>query len=178
MTPNNCPYCGKAFDENERCKDCGIVVPIGQEVSRTEYPDLYKAIKETFQKSKSMTPEAQRIAIAEACGWTLCPRPNIKPLSQKVWRKGKENKTLTCLPNYLTDLNAMHVAEKVLTEDLQMHFSWMLVQVVANFSTWKTDEYEHTLCWEMGLTDIWDCLAATATQRAEAFLRTLGLWKD
>lgn len=41
-----------------------------------------------------MTPEQQRIAIAEVCGW--------EPVSDDQ------------LPNYLKDLNAMHEAEKTI----------------------------------------------------------------
>jgi hypothetical protein len=56
-----------------------------------------------------MTPEAQRIAIAEACGWrtkrsvTFDPSGTILPFSGPP-----------AYPDYLNDLNAMHEAEKML----------------------------------------------------------------
>jgi hypothetical protein len=66
-------------------------------------------------------------------------------------------RTFELIPDYLTDLNAMHEAEKVLTTaDLR-------------------ESYENFMFWdEKGKYPLW---GATATQRAEAFLRTLNLWK-
>jgi hypothetical protein len=81
-----------------------------------------------------MSPEAQRIAIAEACGWT-----RYFPEST--------------LPDYLSDLNAMHEAEKVLTPEQGWEYAQNLV--VDGGRGWF----------------------ATAAQRAEAFLRTLNLWE-
>lgn len=60
-----------------------------------------------------------------------------------------------CARDYCADLNAMHEAEKVLTE-LQCGF----------FRTHLRERLENY---------IWH---ATARQRAEAFLRTLGKWED
>ena len=51
-----------------------------------------------------MSPEQQRIAIAEACGWFFM---------DDSWRYPNGAKALS-LPDYLNDLNAMHEAEKVL----------------------------------------------------------------
>ncbi len=53
------------------------------------------------------------------------------------------------LPDYLNDLNAMHEAEKVLQGE-------QLTEYVERWVEWNS----------------------TAAQRAEAFLRTLGPWKD
>jgi hypothetical protein len=56
--------------------------------------------------------------------------------------------------NYCTDLNAMHEAEKTLTVE-----EW-------------SDYVEHLPSrWE-------EAIHATARQRAEAFLRTLGKWEE
>lgn len=57
-----------------------------------------------------MTPEAQRIAIAEACGW--------KPKGH-YWKRPqhKTGDALRMLPDFLNDLNAMHEAEKVLKDE-------------------------------------------------------------
>ncbi len=92
-----------------------------------------------------MTPEAQRIAIAEACGWT-----DTQIIDGKYGQ--------TDVPDYLNDLNAMHEAEQVLFGR-------------NDWSSCKYDEYLDvaTSSWK------WN---ATASQRAEAFLRTIGKWEE
>ena len=94
------------------------------------------------QGGQAVTPEAQRIAIAEACGWKTGYR------DPEAWHP---------LPDYLSDLNAMHEAEKVLNE--------------------KQDHIMNDTLWDMceGRKYLWH---ATASQRAEAFLRTIGKWKE
>jgi hypothetical protein len=62
-----------------------------------------------------------------------------------------------CDKNYCTDLNAMHEAENVLTRQ-------------------QTDKYVTTLCLEVQPEP--SLHNATARQRAEAFLRTLGKWEE
>jgi hypothetical protein len=116
-----------------------------------------------------MTPEQQRIAIAEACGWTwkqgnhtdfLWHDPNDKSHSSFC----KERSPLGCitdLPNYLSDLNAMHEAEKLLTAEQY------------------ADDYLYHLGCIFNDNDLYiiaKAVHATASQRAEAFLRTLNLW--
>lgn len=102
-----------------------------------------------------MNPEKQRIAIAEACGLIVCPRclNEIDPDTCRY--KGT-------IPDYLNNLNAMHEAEKTLTAD-----QWM--------------EYERELmrrCEYSGLSFASTVIHTTASQRAEAFLRTIGKWED
>ena len=72
-----------------------------------------------------------------------------------------------CAKNYCRDLNAMHEAEKVLMQN----------------NSWRIGEYEARLfnsVGEMNNVSSWRgvrlCFHATARQRAEAFLRTLGKW--
>ena len=103
---------------------------------------------------ETMNPEQQRIAIAEACGWT-----DIKPHSWHQWevelwgrRKGIRNK----IPNYLNDLNAMAAAESII--------------IKAGAQTIRL--YEDAL--QKFVSNI---VFASAGQRAEAFLKTLNLWK-
>ena len=114
-----------------------------------------------------MTPEQQRIAIAEACGWKLhseldatwcSPHQSDCPLVAD----------LIPLPDYLNDLNAMHEAKKVLTDDQRFAMSCLLKDLVGKGKFWACCESE---CWSL-------IAYATAAQRAEAFLRTLNLWKD
>jgi hypothetical protein len=96
-----------------------------------------------------MTPESQRIAIAEACGWKW----------EKLWTgefHGKpigEQGPFRELPDYLNDLNAMHEAEKTLTKDQSRTYA----------------------CRKLS-GGIFDAVHATAAQRAEAFLHTIGKW--
>ena len=111
-----------------------------------------------------MNPESQRIAIAEACGWTEC-HPATKTPHGFFEAYGR--KKLPCgsrkderLPDYLNDLNAMHEAEKMLTDE-----QW-------------TDYYDNLLDTTKPSFVLRDITHATAAQRAEAFLRTLGKWED
>jgi hypothetical protein len=96
-----------------------------------------------------MSPEQQRIAIAEACGWTFC-----EGLTGRPPKKG-----YAYIPDYLNSLDAMHEAEKVL-KGVQPEDYW--------------GEVAHLVPDTKGMFGI---LHATAAQRAEAFLRTLNLWK-
>lgn len=67
-----------------------------------------------------------------------------------------------CAKNYCADLNAMHEAEKVLKS----------FQHLVNY---------HALlgyCGGTTLVRLHECITATARQRAEAFLRTLGKWEE
>lgn len=97
-----------------------------------------------------MTPEAQRIAIAEACGH------GDYGTRMNGWR----DEEIAGLPDYLNDLNAMHEAEKA------------LLKIDDFCGYWET--YSNVLTAKMGCMDIFH---ATAAQRAEAFLRTIGKWE-
>jgi hypothetical protein len=103
-----------------------------------------------------MKPEAQRIAIAEACGWKY--RPDLNRPFYSRWQK--DIYVLDAIPpNYPDDLNAMHEAEKQILDD----------------PVWVKNLHE--IC----NSDMWGdagVLHATAAQRAEAFLRTIGKWQD
>lgn len=70
------------------------------------------------------------------------------------------------IPDYLNDLNAMHEAEKTLT-------------IEQNYVYWNT--LRDLICVDENTGHWCDLKAsghATAAERAEAFLRTLGLWKE
>jgi hypothetical protein len=115
-----------------------------------------------------MTPEKQRMAIAEACGWK-----NVDAGSGRVWgittrHKGTPSEFDVCVdvPNYPFDLNAMHEAEKVLTNEQDLEYSEALEQVVgARFGCNNAEDMRRLR-------------SATAAQRAEAFLRTIGKWEE
>ena len=112
-----------------------------------------------------MTPEQQRIKIAEACGWKFHPLTE-HPYTQEekaaaimCWvRPGNDSWRTGCVPDYLNDLNAMHEAEKVL-------------DIVA-----ERGDYWDYLSFITGGED--EMIYATASQRAEAFLRTLDKWEE
>jgi hypothetical protein len=118
-----------------------------------------------------MTRDEQRIAIAEACGTRLV-------LADDGWWDAQSthafhrlgttrDKAIDSLPNFLADLNAMHEAEKVLTDDQQLHYITYLLGRKGTDGMWD-------LSWDAA----YHCTHATASQRAEALLRTLGLWKE
>ena len=91
-----------------------------------------------------MTPEEQRVAIAEACGWKTEYRDSVS--------------SVTALPNYLNDLNAMHDAEKMLKGGMRSKYDAELTLICSR---------DYNFIWE-----------STAAQRAEAFLRTIGKWEE
>lgn len=115
-----------------------------------------------------MSPEKQRIAIAEACGYRQ-PGDDEEAVEKGWWYKppGDNSCSLaTGLPNYLNDLNAMHEAEKVLTFSKRQGY-YRKLQRVCSAGLLK------------GLIVVMEtCIHATADQRAEAFLRELGKWEE
>jgi hypothetical protein len=116
-----------------------------------------------------MTPEKQRIAIAEACGWDYHNRHPIHgKQSIKSWYYRDSDITVSdksSLPDYLNDLNAMHQAEKVLTpHDNDRMTGWLLMLLGEEN--------------QAAIRSFTAVRQATAAQRAEAFLRTIGKWED
>ena len=110
-----------------------------------------------------MNPEQQRIAIAEACGWRLFSQ------FKNLWAPPRSVVEYDCdarpLPNYPFDLNDMHEAEKVLGACWPTYCEYLLEIVEPELRTLE-------ICHR------WNLLHATATQRAEAFLRTIGKWEE
>jgi hypothetical protein len=88
-----------------------------------------------------MTDQEINEAVAYACGW----------IYYDGWNHSDGRNQL---PNYCSDLNAMHEAEKMLTREQIDDYIVLLFD----------STYEATL--------------ATARQRAEVFLKTLGKWKN
>jgi hypothetical protein len=120
-----------------------------------------------------MTPEAQRILIAEFCGWLIhgCAHENSghrysAPLGTSPFL-GRH-----ALPDYLNDLNAMHEAESLLSREQ--------LAKLADFLTITTNARESATLPE-GFERLAECIGiiahATAAQRAEALLRTIGKWQ-
>jgi hypothetical protein len=108
-----------------------------------------------------MNKEKQRIAIAEACGWTDVK--GTKGVHPKARFKGcGYADDWIALPNYLNDLNAMHEAEMSRVDMEDGRFIVLF------------REYLHTILGHDGSLAI----HATGIQRAEAFLKTIGKWED
>lgn len=128
-----------------------------------------------------MKDEQINIAIAEACGWEDVSDSGFSGLNLGI-PPASENLTTTrnweCvngvgyyeIKDYSQDLNAMHEAEKVLTEQPQLLcYYGKLVSIVRRER--GIDEFEQH----------YQCLFtthATARERAEAFLRTIGKWEE
>lgn len=113
-----------------------------------------------------MSPEKQQIAIAEACGWSNLQYSDYKPLGLVGRHPGGSEQNLLRVPDYLNNLNAMREATMARLQGYEENFFYELSNVVNGEV-------------EPHLQDDMFCLAnATAAQRAEAFLRTIGKWKE
>ncbi len=109
-------------------------------------------------KLSELTPEQKRIAIAEACGWEYDE-------SMEMWLSPSDIHFFEWqIPDYLNDLNAMHEAEKTMSEHQWMEYYSML-DSITNRSNGKY--------W--GQTRKMAPVFTTAAQRADAFLLTLNL---
>jgi len=113
-----------------------------------------------------MSDQEINIAIAEACGWAEIDGLSAKGLMGKP--PGKLC-SFDYLPDYCNDLNAMHEAVIKTFQDasMQLDYSRMLIFVIKKSSP---------ICKRF-FSDF-DLANATARQRAEAFLRMIGKWKE
>ncbi len=121
-----------------------------------------------------------RIAIAEALGWMdiyrcgkSLKRNNEGSVHGKYFAGTQDKPSINygreyqMIPDYPGDLNAMHEAEKAAfgSSNLWQKFVFELLEISGGSGLSELDG----LC----------CLVqSTARQRAEAFLRTIGKWKD
>lgn len=119
-----------------------------------------------------MTPEAQRIAIAKACGWTRMSQGHLPQSGRQHPLLGdydlcgtppedrdkeEDDQSFKQVPDYFNDLNAMH-------------------EVEAGRYWGETDVYQHHLeniTFAVGIR-VWH---ATAAHRAEAFLKSINKWE-
>lgn len=121
-----------------------------------------------------MTPEAQRIAIAEACRWKLKYDETFPPCWDVILPSGephsgtlyaRKEDAISKLPDYLNDLNAMAQAEDAVMTGDELDGGSLRYVYAGNV---------YNVAVPLGQQPF----RATATQRAEAFLKTLGLWTD
>ena len=121
-----------------------------------------------------MNEQEQRIAIAEACGWAIAHNcKNVdQPEAINVYKPmiidgSRMGQTIALLPDYCNDLNAMHEAEKAARVHLGQTYAKNLREVI------DQDKRRNILRHET-----WVYYTATAAQRAEAFLKTIGKWEE
>lgn len=132
-----------------------------------------------------MTDDQINVAIAEACG-TLrghycghCREERDITNKNSAHQHGNEmfwfcnycdGPLHQDMPNYSHDLNAMHEAEKTLSDRQRKNFvNDLWIRVNPDLATqWD----------EASSLAFFDYINATAHQRAEAFLRTIGKWKE
>lgn len=116
--------------------------------------------------------EEINIAIAESLGWKNC---KVLPKPQKYWdvsnvpemvRIGSPPVAGSCtFPDYCNNLNAVREAEERLDDKQRRDFAFRLLLALCDGSAADLSEY-------------FDLLHASARQRAEAYLKTLGKWQE
>lgn len=130
-----------------------------------------------------MSPDKQRIAIASVLGWTdfetlmgqfdelrwhvYTNEPNGYPddsykAGDLIGKHSPKAPLWSHVPDYPNDLNAMHEVEKVLT----------------SIQYWTFVEWVRVTVQDKHVDYVAHPTSATAAQRAEAFLRTIGKWDD
>lgn len=110
-----------------------------------------------------MTDHEMRIVISEACGWKCIN-------AQDKWFSDPEGHQfpLHMLPRYHDDLNAIQTAcLDTLGARERVEFCRWLDEVTEQPGSRQRSDYMASRC-----------VLATARQRCEAFLRTIGKWKD
>jgi hypothetical protein len=108
-----------------------------------------------------MKTETQQIAIAKACG--IVTSDQWGPLYKTAFG------LVRVCPDYLNDLNAMHEAEKLLNVV-------QIAKYLGHLYSFTEAAKPESCPWTVVSARV--AAHATAAQRAEAFLRTLGKWED
>lgn len=135
-----------------------------------------------------MSPDAQRIAIAEKCGWTeisedkfWCLNANYRVHNfcgqEPLDPEKPDHSTYRNIPDYLSDFNAMHEAEKSLNIDQRCRYVEQIEQMVREPENIAFGD-RPTKKFKLNHFGRFAVLNATAAQRAEALLRTIGKWVD
>lgn len=121
-----------------------------------------------------MKPEQQRIAIAEACGWT-----DFWETEHQGWRgRNPDNSGDDFIPDYLNDLNAMHEAWSLLINGPKIGKEVSNDKIALRQLAIVVDP-KHAPDWpdcdSYPIRTVLAIANATALQRSEAFLKTLKL---
>jgi hypothetical protein len=109
-----------------------------------------------------MNKELQRIRIAEACGFDKSHWLELKG--------GIVFGTSGSLPDYPNDLNAMHEAIETLSVGEKSTYIMQLMDTCCEHPIGCVPD------WTRDRQSLARLTQATAAQRAEAFLRTIGKW--
>jgi hypothetical protein len=107
-----------------------------------------------------MTDTEINIAIAECCGWH-----DIDPVrvnGPEGYKPDCEGDVWSYVPNYCADLNAMHEAIMSQPGSIRVSINHVLMETLRPNEPFILDR----------------TINATSRQRAEAFLKTLGKWKE
>jgi hypothetical protein len=145
--------------DSHNCKVCQLLTRIIELNDRIAQLGVENdLLRKKLLTPRTMTPEAKRIAIAKACGWTAIQESDYKPFgeAQLVGYSPKGGENLQNVPDYLNDLNAMHEAENYALTKLGLDVIPQLRKVAGERNGY----------------------CATAEQRAEALLHTLGEQED
>src|SRR4030095_11551175 len=116
-----------------------------------------------------MTPREKQRTIAEYCGWTHIEESGRLDGQLVGWRTDGLMK-LYEVPDYFNDLNAMHQAEKRLTEEQREVYYcelYGLQECTENCGPAEPDGPD------IMIASNFSTLHATYAQRAEAFLKTI-----
>lgn len=90
----------------------------------------------------------------------------LKNIKENDWRYGSTiHPSMSLPPKYCEDLNLMHEAEKSLTDKEQKEYAFQLLLLLCDGSA-------------VDLSETFILLNASAKQRAEAFLKTVGKWEE
>jgi len=114
-----------------------------------------------------MTTQEINIAIAESLGWTIFHRNDKGEI--KSWKSPDGSiwqEPWTPL-RFAEDLNAMHEVEKTLNRRDHTNYTFNLRHICCAAPEIMESEFNY-----------WFVANATALQRAEAYLCTIGKWKD
>ena len=122
---------------------------------------------------RAMSDNELRITVAELCGWNkpvsqtgtlACPDTEMCPPRSLLYQRLAEP-----IPNYPYDLNAMHEAEKLLTDygRRALYINWVYGLICRDKNGRMFDE--------AGLTPTDNLIFAKARQRAEAFVLVMEL---
>lgn len=114
-----------------------------------------------------MSPKKQRIAIAKACGWRIYKSNGVTYYERPGENVYDHVLCVEDLPDYLNDLNTIHEVEAQLIN--YTNILTYLCELREILAREKKRELKYIVDTMLVFT--------TASQRAEAFLKTLNLWK-
>jgi len=117
-----------------------------------------------------MTNEQINIAIAESCGWTFINQVDKRP--HGLPPDGKKDRYTSPLPYYCNDLNAMHEAIETISVGEKSTYIIHLMDICREHPIGCVPD------WTRDKQSLARLVQATARQRAEAFLKTLGKWEE